>query len=281
MMSGMLRVRSSRAGAGELDTRHAGQHPVEQDQVGQGVADDALGGFGVGGPHHMVAGPHQVGGDEFLDGGLVFDEQDRGGHQNLKGSQDGRSVLQLLEGLMTGHRLQPGGLGQAGRLLVSFGFTHFQRRNHPWPASQGRSRPTEIKLHQRSRLMEVAFDDGQRFEFSFEFLRVFPHPPKSAATASARKSCSWASATWRSPASSRWATMPSARSFRTATTAACIRGITSTLGENHDDLWQTYLLRLAEAGGSRDPAEQAPPSPAPAAAVTIMIVARHAAPHRL
>ena len=33
--------------------------------------------------------------------------------------------------------------------------------------------PTEIKLHQRSRLMEVAFDDGQRFEFSYEFLRVF------------------------------------------------------------------------------------------------------------
>ena len=33
--------------------------------------------------------------------------------------------------------------------------------------------PTEIKLHQRSRLMEVAFDDGRRFELSYEFLRVF------------------------------------------------------------------------------------------------------------
>ena len=33
--------------------------------------------------------------------------------------------------------------------------------------------PIEIKVHQRSRLMEVSFDDGQRFEFSFEFLRVF------------------------------------------------------------------------------------------------------------
>ena len=28
--------------------------------------------------------------------------------------------------------------------------------------------PTEIKLHQRSRIMEVAFDDGQRFEFTYE-----------------------------------------------------------------------------------------------------------------
>ena len=31
--------------------------------------------------------------------------------------------------------------------------------------------PTEIKLHQKSRLMEVTFSDGQRFELSYEFLR--------------------------------------------------------------------------------------------------------------
>ena len=34
-------------------------------------------------------------------------------------------------------------------------------------------RPTEIKLHQKSRLLEVAFDDGQRFSLSCEYLRVF------------------------------------------------------------------------------------------------------------
>ena len=33
--------------------------------------------------------------------------------------------------------------------------------------------PVEIKLHQRSRLLELSFDDGQRFELSYEFLRVF------------------------------------------------------------------------------------------------------------
>mgnify|MGYP001224326441 CR=1 FL=1 len=33
--------------------------------------------------------------------------------------------------------------------------------------------PTEIKLHQQSRYMEIAFDDGKRFELPFEFLRVF------------------------------------------------------------------------------------------------------------
>jgi len=36
---------------------------------------------------------------------------------------------------------------------------------------------TEIKLRQRSRLLEVSFDDGARFELPFEFLRV--HSPSA------------------------------------------------------------------------------------------------------
>lgn len=33
--------------------------------------------------------------------------------------------------------------------------------------------PTLIKLHQQSRLLEIGFDDGQHFELSCEYLRVF------------------------------------------------------------------------------------------------------------
>ena len=33
--------------------------------------------------------------------------------------------------------------------------------------------PTEIKLHQVSRKLEIAFDDGTRFELPYEFLRVY------------------------------------------------------------------------------------------------------------
>ena len=33
------------------------------------------------------------------------------------------------------------------------------------------------------------------------------------------------------------------------------------LGENRDDLWQTYLVRLEAEGGSRDPADLPPPAP--------------------
>jgi len=34
-------------------------------------------------------------------------------------------------------------------------------------------RPTEIKLHQASRVLEVAFEDGTHFELPCEYLRVF------------------------------------------------------------------------------------------------------------
>jgi DUF971 family protein len=33
--------------------------------------------------------------------------------------------------------------------------------------------PTSIKLRTKSRVLEVAFDDGSRFELAFEYLRVF------------------------------------------------------------------------------------------------------------
>ncbi len=33
--------------------------------------------------------------------------------------------------------------------------------------------PTEITLHQQSRQLEIAFEDGARYRFPFEFLRVY------------------------------------------------------------------------------------------------------------
>ena len=40
-----------------------------------------------------------------------------------------------------------------------------------------KARPTDINLHQKSRTLEIAFDDGSRFEYSCEFLRV--HSPSA------------------------------------------------------------------------------------------------------
>lgn len=34
-------------------------------------------------------------------------------------------------------------------------------------------RPTEIKLHQQSKILEIAYEDGARFELPCEYLRVY------------------------------------------------------------------------------------------------------------
>jgi DUF971 family protein len=39
--------------------------------------------------------------------------------------------------------------------------------------TKGDPAPTEIIVHQQSRRLEVAFSDGQRFDLSFELLRVY------------------------------------------------------------------------------------------------------------
>lgn len=38
-------------------------------------------------------------------------------------------------------------------------------------------RPTEIKLHQKSRILEISFDDGARFDLPCEYLRA--HSPSA------------------------------------------------------------------------------------------------------
>ena len=122
--------------------------------------------------------------------------------------------------------------------------------------------PTEIKLHQRSRIMEVAFDDGQRFEFTYEFLRV--HSP---------------SAEVRGHGAGQEVLQLGKRDVDITRVEPvgnyAIRPVFSDghdsglyswdylydIGERQEDLWQTSLPRLAAEGGSRDPADLPPPAP--------------------
>ncbi|NML25252.1 gamma-butyrobetaine hydroxylase-like domain-containing protein [Zoogloea dura] len=122
--------------------------------------------------------------------------------------------------------------------------------------------PTEIKLHKLSRLMEVSFDDGKRFEYSFEFLRVYSpsaevrgHGPGQEVLQLGKRDVDIV----RVEPVGNYAIRPVFSDGHDS-------GLYSwdylyEIGETRDDLWQTYLLRLAEAGGSRDPADQPAPVP--------------------
>lgn len=122
--------------------------------------------------------------------------------------------------------------------------------------------PTEIKLHQRSRLMELSFDDGSHFQLTYEFLRVFSpsaevrgHGPGQEVLQLGKRDVNID----RVEAVGNYAIRPVFSDGHDS-------GLYSwdylyELGERHDEMWQTYLLRLETEGGSRDPADLPPPEP--------------------
>ncbi|MDR2239020.1 MAG: DUF971 domain-containing protein [Zoogloeaceae bacterium] len=122
--------------------------------------------------------------------------------------------------------------------------------------------PTEIKLHQKSRLMDIAFSDGRRFELSYELLRVYSpsaevrgHGPGQETLQTGKRDIEIA----RIEPVGAYAVRPIFSDGHDS-------GLYSWdylywLGAERDRLWQEYLDRMAEAGASRDPADypEAPP----------------------
>ncbi len=113
--------------------------------------------------------------------------------------------------------------------------------------------PTEIKLHQKSRLLEIAFSDGRSFSLSFEFLRVFSpsaevrgHGPGQEVLQTGKRNVDIVAL---DPVGS-YAVQPTFSDGHA--TGIYAWDYLYTLGEDHDRLWTEYLDKLAAAGASRD-----------------------------
>jgi len=114
--------------------------------------------------------------------------------------------------------------------------------------------PTEIKLHQKSRQMEISFADGKRFELSYEFLRVYSpsaevrgHGPGQEVLQVGKKNVD---ITAIEPVGS-YAVQPCFSDGHDS-------GLYSwdylyELGSERDQLWQQYLQRMRAANASREP----------------------------
>lgn len=115
--------------------------------------------------------------------------------------------------------------------------------------------PTEIKLHQKSRMLEIAFSDGQRFELPCEFLRVYSpsaevrgHGPGQEVLQAGKKNVE---ITDVQPVGSY--------AVQLVFSDGHDSGLYSwdylhDLGVNREALWEKYLERMNEAGASREPA---------------------------
>jgi len=114
--------------------------------------------------------------------------------------------------------------------------------------------PTEIKLHQKSRLLEIAYSDGRSFSLSYEYLRVFSpsaevrgHGPGQEVLQTGKRDVDVVSL---DPVGS-YAVQPTFSDGHAT-------GIYSwdylySLGTDHDRLWAEYLQKLAAAGQRREP----------------------------
>jgi len=113
--------------------------------------------------------------------------------------------------------------------------------------------PTEIKLHQASRVLEIAFADGRAFRLPYEFLRVHSpsaevrgHGPGQEILQVGKRDV----AIKEVEAVGRYAIRPTFSDGHDT-------GIYSweylyELGLRQDELWDRYLERMEAAGASRD-----------------------------
>ena len=114
--------------------------------------------------------------------------------------------------------------------------------------------PTEIKLHQKSRVLEIAFDDGKSFRLPYEFLRVHSpsaevrgHGPGQEVLQAGKKEVEISRV---EPVGSYAIQLCFSDGHET--------GIYSwdllyQFGEEQDPMWRHYLERMEQAGASREP----------------------------
>ncbi|MBN8441033.1 MAG: DUF971 domain-containing protein [Thauera sp.] len=122
--------------------------------------------------------------------------------------------------------------------------------------------PTGITLHRKSRILEITFDNGQRFELPFEYLRVYSpsaevrgHGPGQETLQQGKRDVDIATL---EPVGN-YAVKPGFSDGHDS-------GLYSwdylyLLGVEHERLWREYLERIEREGGTRDPAELPPPAP--------------------
>ena len=114
--------------------------------------------------------------------------------------------------------------------------------------------PTEIKLHQKSRILDVSFSDGKTFHYPCEFLRV--HSP--SAEVSGHSPGQEVLQTGKKLVSIRSIEPVGNYAIQLNFTDGHNTGLYSwdllyNYGLNQDNLWQRYLQRLEAAGASREP----------------------------
>jgi DUF971 family protein len=121
--------------------------------------------------------------------------------------------------------------------------------------SKDTPRPTEIKLHRKSRVLEIAFSDGKTFQFPGEFLRVYSpsaevrgHGPGQEVLQTGKKEVSISHI---EPVGNYAIQLNFSDGHNTGLYSW---DLLYDYGVHQEEMWQWYLRRMEEAGASREPA---------------------------
>jgi DUF971 family protein len=114
--------------------------------------------------------------------------------------------------------------------------------------------PTEIKLHQKSRVLEIAFADGASFRLPCEFLRVYSpsaevrgHGPGQEVLQTGKKNVEIS----RIEPVGQYAVQLYFSDGHD--TGIYSWDLLYDYGTRQEEMWQHYLKRMQEAGASREP----------------------------
>ncbi|MBI4290204.1 MAG: DUF971 domain-containing protein [Betaproteobacteria bacterium] len=113
--------------------------------------------------------------------------------------------------------------------------------------------PTEIKLHQKSRLLEISYADGTRFELPHEFLRVHSPSAEVIGHGPGQEVLQTGKLHVHIGAIEPVGNYAIRPSFSDGHDSGLYTwDYLYELGENRDAMWQRYLEQLQQAGESRD-----------------------------
>ena len=114
--------------------------------------------------------------------------------------------------------------------------------------------PTEIKLHQKSRILEISFADGKTFQLPCEFLRVYSpsaevrgHGPGQEVLQVGKKNVEIKQI---EPVGT-YAIQPTFSDGHN--TGMYSWDLLYDYGLHQEEMWRRYLKRMEEAGASREP----------------------------
>src|SRR3954447_17140649 len=113
--------------------------------------------------------------------------------------------------------------------------------------------PTQITLHQKSRVLEIAFSDGRTFRLPYEYLRVYSPSAEVRGHGAGQEVLQ----TGKRAVEIRSIEPVGSYAIQPVFSDGHSTGIYSwdylyELGETQDERWQQYLDKLKAAGASRE-----------------------------